>query len=396
MHHVVESVFRDEHAKVFAALVRHFGDFQLAEDALQEAFVAALATWAERGVPERPAAWITTVARNCGTSVRRREALARDKYAHLEIPVAPVLDGDEVPDERLALMFTCCHPALAEEVRVALTLKTMCGLPTAAIARLFLVSEAAIFQRLLRAKKKIAASKIPFAIPRGDELDERIEAVLAVIYLLFTEGYATTDGEVVMRSELCEEAIRLGALMTRLMPADAEARGLHALMLLHHARRDARVDVHGEMVALEDQDPRLWDRAMLERGLRELDEALARGRPGPYQVQAAIAALHATNRDWTEIAALYAELCRMQPSLTVEVSHAVAVGMAHDPEGGLALLARLPDEPLVLAARADLLCRAGRPEALDAYARAIGVARNERERRFLLRRQALAAKLERG
>lgn len=311
------------------------------------------------------------------------------------MPVAPALDGDDVPDERLALMFTCCHPALAEEACVALTLKTMCGLPTAAIARLFLVSEAAIFQRLLRAKK-IAASKIPFAIPRGDELDERIGAVLAVIYLLFTAGYATTDGEVVVRAELCEEAIRLGALMTWLMPADAEARGLHALMLLHHARRDARVDANGEILALEEQDPRLWDRAMVERGLRDLDEALARGQPGPHQAQAAIAALHATNRDWAEISALYAELRCMQPSLAVEVSHVVAVGMAHGPERGLELLARLPDERLVLAARADLLRRAGRAEAFDAYARVIGVARNERERCFLLRRQTLVTRLVRG
>ena len=372
---------------MFAALVRHFGDFQLAEDALQDAFVMALATWAERGVPERPAAWITTVARNRGTSALRQRG--RADLELFDVAAAGSLDGDDVPDERLALVFTCCHPALAEDARVALTLKTMCGLPTPAIARLFLVPEPTIAQRLVRAKRKIRESGIPFAVPRGDELDARTDTVLAVVYLLFTEGYATTDGETLVRVELCDEAIRLGALMTGLLPTHPEARGLLALMLFHHARRRARVDARGDIVALEDQDPRHWDDAAIERGLRELDEALSRGRPGPYQVQAAIAALHCTQRDWAEIAGLYDELAGMRTSLAVEVARAVAHGMSAGPDEGLRRLSALPDEPTVLAARADLLRRAGSPDAPAVYERAIAAARNERERSFLQRRRAL-------
>ena len=391
MHHVVQTVFRQEHAKVFAALVRHFGDFQLAEDALQDAFLTALSTWVERGVPARPAAWITTVAKNRGISAKRHEAVVRGTQEHLGERTTPLGEDDEVPDERLALIFTCCHPALSDEAKVALTLKTMCGLPTPAIARLFFTSETTMLQRIVRAKNKLATNKIPFAVPRGEALDERVEAVLAVVYLLFTEGYATTDGELVVRTELCDEAIRLGSLMTQLLPSDAEARGLFALMLLHDARRDARVDAQGDIVALDEQDRARWDAPMIERGLRELDDALARGRPGPYQVQAAIAALHATSRDWEEIAALYAELLRMRPSLAVEVALGVARGMANGPEVGLADLAKLPKEPTVLAAIADLMRRAGNPAAREAYAAAISAARNERERRFLLRGQNLCA-----
>lgn len=389
MHHVVEAVFKEEHAKVFAVLLRRFGDFDLVEDALQDALVVALSRWAAEGVPARPAAWLTTVAENRVKSALRHRTLVRHKHA-LE-PAEPENAGGDLADERLALIFTCCHPALAAEARVALTLKTMCGLSTAAIARLFLVAEPAIAQRLVRAKNKIKRGGIPFSIPREDELESRVDDVLAVVYLLFTEGYATTDGEILVRTELCEEALRLGALLTRLLPGDAEARGLHALMLLHHARRHARVDAAGEIVALEEQDPTRFDAAQVARGIAELDDALARGRPGPYQVQAAIAALHATRRDWLEIARLYETLLRMQPSRSVEVAAAIAWGMAEGPRRGLARLDQLPDEPLVLAARADLLGRAADPAARLAYDRAIAVARTERERRFLRRRGALLA-----
>jgi RNA polymerase sigma-70 factor (ECF subfamily) len=329
---------------------------------------------------------VTVFAAEHGSLLRQRKR-AHTLQALLE--TARFEANDDVPDERLALMFTCCHPALAEEARVALTLKVVCGLPTPAIARLFLQPEATIAQRLVRAKRKIRESGIPFAIPRGDELDARTETVLAAVYLLFTEGYSTTDGDTVVRVELCDEAVRLGTLMTQLLPTHAEARGLLALMLLHHARRRARVDAQGDIVALEDQDPRLWDQVVIERGLHELDDALLRAQPGPYQVQAAIAALHCTQRDWREIAALYDELARMQPSFAVDVAGAVAHGMANGFDEGLRRLSTLPDEPTVLAARADLLRRAHRPDAVEAYARAIAAARNERERRFLMRKRAL-------
>ena len=393
MHGVVESVFKREHARVFAGLVRHFGDFDAAEDALQDAFVTALQTWPDQGLPERPAAWITTVAKNSATSALRHRSLADRKHAELAVDAQPVIDGDEIPDERLRLIFTCCHPALSEEARVALTLHTMCGVPTPAIARLFLVTEQTIAQRLVRAKRKIREANIPYSIPDGDCIEERVHEVLAVVYLMFTEGYSSTDGTTVVRTELCEEAIRLARVLVHLMPADAEVRGLLALMLLHHARRAARTTADGDIVAIEHQDRALWDRDMIDEGTRALDEAVARRRRGPYQIQAAIAAIHANARtagetDWVEIAALYDALVELEPSSPALIARAVAHGMAHGCDAGLALLEGASDR-LAWAARADLLRRAGRgDEAARAYDQAIAVARNERERRFLVQRRA--------
>src|SRR5581483_8197581 len=274
----------------------------------------------------------------------RHETLARQKHEELREEEAVIdLDGDDVPDERLRLVFTCCHPALGEEARVALTLQTTCGVPTPAIARLFLVPEPTIAQRLVRAKKKIRTSGIPFEIPPADRIDERLDGVLAVVYLMFTEGYATTDGEVVVRTELCDEAIRLARVLVHLLPTHAETRGLLALMILHHARREARTDAHGEIVVLEDQDQTAWKRDEIDEGVRLLDEALARGSPGPYQVQAAIAALHTTaTKDWKEIAGLYAELEQVARSPRVAIARAVAEAMAFGPDRGLERLATMP------------------------------------------------------
>jgi RNA polymerase sigma-70 factor (ECF subfamily) len=399
----VEAAFRAEYGRVFAGLVRSFGDFHAAEDALQEAFAAALATWPERGIPARPGAWLTTAARNAAIGVRRHATLARDKHRELAAELdgpPPGEDDPDVADDRLRLIFTCCHPALADEARVALTLQTLCGLPAASIARLFLVPEATVAQRLTRAKRKIVASGIPYEVPTAEQLDERLPGVLSVVYLLFTEGYATSAGEPVVDAALCVEALRLGGVLCRLSPTHAEARGLYALMLLHHARRATRVDAEGDIVPLDEQDRSSWDRDAIEEGRRRLEEALARGAPGPYQIQAAIAALHATapraeDTDWPQIAALYEELWRLQPVAPVALSLAFAEGMASGAERGLARLdgfaaagllggcARLP------AARAELLRRAGRAEeARRAYAEAIAGARHARERRFFERRAA--------
>jgi len=309
---VVERVFRDEHAQVFAALVQFLRDFDAADEALGVAYAAALENWGRSGVPDKPGAWILTVARNAASSARRHEAVADRKGAELaaEVGVAGQGPWDEtLPDERLRLIFTCCHPALSEEAQVALTLWSCCGVSTPQIARLFLVPEATVAQRLVRAKRKIRDAGIPFAMPDDEQLPARRDAVLAVVYLLFTAGYAPSDADVVLAAPLCEEAIRLGQILARLMPRDTEVGGLLALMMLHHARRDGRVDANGELVALEEQDRSRWDVAEIQEGLRRLDEALARGQPGPYQIQAAIAALHATashfkETDWPQIAGL--------------------------------------------------------------------------------------------
>jgi RNA polymerase sigma-70 factor (ECF subfamily) len=396
----VEAAFRAEYGRVFAGLVRVLGDFHAAEDALQEAFAAALDTWPERGIPDRPGAWLTTAARNAASSARRHAALVEDK--HREIARELLAQGDEgdIADDRLRLMFTCCHPALAEEARVALTLQTLCGLNAAAIARLFLAPEATVAQRLTRAKRKIRASGIPYEVPSAERLGERLPAVLEVVYLLFTEGYATSSGEPVVDAALCEEAIRLGRELCLLAPTHAEARGLYALMLLHHARRATRVDAAGDIVPLEEQDRSRWDRAAIDEGARQLEDALARGAAGPFQIQAAIAALHATAAradatDWPQIAALYEILWREQPVAPVALSLAFALGMAEGPERGLARLddlaaaGALDGCERVAAARADLLRRAGRlDEARRAYEVAVANARHARERRYLRHRLA--------
>ncbi|HRI48750.1 MAG TPA: sigma-70 family RNA polymerase sigma factor [Pseudomonadota bacterium] len=400
----LEQIFRTEHGRVFSLLLRGAADFDAAEDALQEAFVAALSAWPREGVPAQPAAWLLSVARNRLISRLRHDAVVRRKHAELGAAALslgrPPAADDELPDERLRLIFTCCHPALGEEARVALTLREMCGLPTAAIARLFLTSEATVAQRLVRAKRKLRDAGIPFEVPRAERLDERTDAVLAVVYLLFTAGYSPIGDGPLVRGELCDEAIRLQRQLCHLMPQNAEAHGLLALMLLHDARRAARADAAGELLTLAEQDRSRWDRRAIGEGTRHLEEALGHGRVGIYQIQAAIAALHANaaraeDTDWPQIAGLYAELFRRQPSPVTALNLAVADGMAHGAEWGLVQLDRFVEEGVlagcgpVVAARADLLLRAGHvARAAAAYKDAIAHARNDREARFFSRRLA--------
>ncbi|HVE87502.1 MAG TPA: DUF6596 domain-containing protein, partial [Myxococcales bacterium] len=300
----IAAVFRQEHGRVFGALVKHLGDFDRAEDAIQDAFLVALEVWPSQGTPRTPAAWITTVARNAAHSAHRHQALATRKHEALAEEARALAAGaasagwdEDIPDERLRLIFTCCHPALSEESRVALTLHTMCGVPTPEIARLFLAREEAMAQRLVRAKRRIRETGIPFALPSAERLEERVEAVCQVVYLMFTAGFSSAGPDAAVRPELCVEAIHLGRVLVHLMPGEPEVRGLLALMLLHDARRAARVDPAGELVPLEEQDRSRWDQDAITEGTRQLEEALLRGRPGPHQIQAAIAALHAHAKD---------------------------------------------------------------------------------------------------
>jgi RNA polymerase sigma-70 factor, ECF subfamily len=396
---------------VVATLIRLTGDWDLAEECAQDAFALALDRWARDGVPRLPGAWLTTTARNRAMDILRRKANESIKLqAVAAMPdLSETSDGEDdesaLRDDRLRLIFTCCHPALPLEARVALTLRTLAGLTTVEIARAFLVPPATMAQRLVRAKHKIRNAAIPYRVPADHLLPERTSAVLGVIYLLFNEGYAATTGPDLVRQGLCTEAIRLARVLAVLMPDEPEAHGLLALMLLHHARRMARVDSAGDLVTLEDQDRSAWNTAEIDEGVRVLDAALRQRRPGVYQVQAAIAACHATAAeaaatDWAQIAGLYGQLARRMPSAVVELNRAVAVAMADGPAAGLVLLdaleksGALPGYHLLPATRADLLRRLKRPtEAVAAYRVALSLATTDAERRYIARRIAEALSL---
>ena len=400
----VDELYRAEWGRILATLIGLLGDFELAEEAAQEAFAVALEQWVSTGLPQSPRSWLIQTARHKAIDRLRRRTLIEEKLQQLTEPAEPAVsiepfDENAVPDERLRLIFTCCHPALAMEAQVALTLRTLCGLTTEEIARAFLLPVPTMAQRLVRAKSKIRQAAIPYLVPDETQLPERLDAVMAVIYLVFNEGYAASQGDALVRRELCAEAIRLGRLLKTLIgqPVPSELNALLALMLLHDSRREGRVGPDGELVLLEEQDRGGWDKAQIAEALPLVEQAL-RGGVGFYALQAAIAALHARaaraeDTDWQQIAALYALLQVIHPSPVVTLNRAVAVAMADGPERGLALVeasddaAALEGYHLLHAVRADLFRRLGRlAEAAAAYRRALALVGNEAERRFLQRR----------
>jgi RNA polymerase sigma-70 factor (ECF subfamily) len=407
---VAESVFRKESGRIIATLIRLSGSFDLAEDAVQEAFIAALAYWPERGVPDSPVAWIIATAHRKLIDQTRRERTRREKQAPLlwEMETRSRAGVDlfeeaslDFPDDRLRLIFTCCHPALNREAQVALTLRTLGGLTTSEIARAFLVPEPTLAQRLVRAKRKIEDAHIPYEVPPPHRMPERLASVQAVLYLVFNEGYSATAGNELIRRELCAEAIRIGRLLCDLMPSEPENLGLLALMLLHDSRRAARTNARGELAPLDEQDRSLWDRNQIAEGSALVERALRMRSVGPYQLQAAIAAVHveaatASATDWPQIVALYAELERIYPTPVIALNRAVAVAMSEGLDRGLALInaigasGDLDRYYLYHAARADLLRRLGRAsESADAYRKALALTTNRVEQDFVRRRLLL-------
>ena len=399
-----EKLHREESGRILATLIRLLGDFDLAEEMLQEAYAVALQKWPTEGTPANPRSWLISTARHKAIDRLRREQRFGQKAEEIaktaEIAVRPESETEEemVGDDRLRLIFTCCHPSLPLEARVALTLRTVCGITTEEISRAFLVPLATMAQRLVRAKGKIREAGIPYRVPSQEELQDRVDGVLLVVYLIFNEGYLASSGDALIRRELCAEAIRLGQVLCALLPGQAEVQALLGLMLLHDSRRDARVSAEGELILLEEQDRSLWHAEQIREGTELVESALRRGAAGMYAVQASIAALHANAKtaaetDWVQIAALYDVLLRTNASPVIEVNRAVAVAMARSVEEGLALLdelksrAELEEFHLLPSARADLLRRIGRmEEAAEAYRRALSLATNDIERRFLRRR----------